>query len=169
MTERNSIIKFRERSHRPNGVSRFARILKGKVRKHFAEVFIGLCMWKACKLCKRSVFLYFLGPAWLMRFHGRTLIHGSLHVCWLQKQWKLKAKPCCNFFACKEISCKWMLVSLITPVLLVSYCLTFAVLWLVRPNKIVIWNCNFTPNPSERLAGGVCHLLECTTSGSLIW
>lgn len=65
MTERDSIIKFRERSHRPNGVSRFAKILKGKVRMHFAEVFIGFCMWKACKLCKGSVFLYSPGPAGL--------------------------------------------------------------------------------------------------------
>lgn len=53
--------------------------------------------------------------------------------------------------------------------LLVSYCLTSAVLWLVRSNKIVIWNCNFTLNPSERLAWSVHHLLECTTAGSLIW
>lgn len=168
LTERDS--KFSERSYRPNGVSRFAKILKGKVRKHFAEVFIGFCMWKAWKLCKGGVFLYFSGPAWLMRFHGRTLIRGYLHVCWHKKQWKLKAKCCHNFSARKETGCKWMSISLMAPVILLSYCLTSAVLWLVRPNNFVIWSCNFSLNPrTERLAWSVHHLLECTTAGSLIW
>lgn len=167
--ERDSVIKFRERSCRPNGVSRFAKILKGKVRKHFAEVFVGFCMWKACKLCRRSVFLSFPGLARLMRFRGRTLIHGYAHVCWHKKRWKLKAKPCHNFSACKETSCNWMSVSLITHTILVSYCLTSAVLWLVRPNEIVIWDCNFALNPwTERLPWRVHHLVEFSTPSSLI-
>lgn len=92
-------------------------------------------------------------------------------VCWHRKQWKLKVKPCHNFSACKETSCNWMSVPpLLGFFFLVSCCLTSAVLQLVRPNKIILWDCNFTLSPrTERLTWSAHHLLGCTTADSLIW
>lgn len=56
-------------------MKRFARILKGEVRKRVAKDLIGSSMWKVQKWCKGSVFLSSPGPAGPLRFYRRPLVH----------------------------------------------------------------------------------------------
>lgn len=66
-------------------MNRFAKILKGEVRKHVAKDLIGSFMWNTLKTCRGSVYLYSPHAAWLLRFHRRPLVH-YVRACLLTQE-----------------------------------------------------------------------------------
>ena len=50
--------KFREGAHRPRGMNRFVKILKGEVRKCVTKDLVGFSMWKARKGSEGSVSIF---------------------------------------------------------------------------------------------------------------